>query len=187
MITLQDVKHLGITNRDNIISDLDLLNKHLGHLIDFKNVREEEKARIFYPSRTKRDDSGVTYTFGGYYGHVNCRLSNADILAWRDTHPECVWDERVRDVIIMNDSELSTYAGMQHCAELVALEIHCVAAALSDMSLNVTNYELLRKDSRILHNVADSLTDYEFPIETLKAAAAGVTSDAFYEAFQIVE
>lgn len=187
MITLQDVKHLGITNRDNVISDLDLLNKHLGKLIDFKNASEDDKARIFYPSLEKRDDEGVTYRFGGYYGYIDCRLSNADILEWRDAHPECVWAERVRDIILMNYSELSTYAGMQHCAELVALEIHCVAVALSDMGQNVTDYELLRKDSKVLHNFADSLTDYEFHIGTLKAAAAGVASDAFYEAFQIVK
>lgn len=184
MITLQDVKHLGITNRDNVIYDLDLLNKHLGRLIDFKNASDVDKARIFYPHLTKRDYNGVTYIFGEYYEHVGCRLSNADILAWRDTHPECVWAERVRDVFLMNESELSTYAGMQHCAELVAVEIHCVAAALSDMGQNVTNNELLFRASKALHKFADSLAGCS--IEKLKAAA-GVASDAFYEAFQIVK
>lgn len=184
MITLKDVEHLGITNRDNVIYDLDLLNKHLGHLIDFKNASDVDKARIFYPHLTKRDYNGVTYIFGDYYEHVGCCLSNADILAWRDTHPECVWAERVRDVFLMNESELSTYAGMQHCAELVAVEIHCVAAALSDMGQNVDNNELLFRVSKVLHKFADSLTGCS--IEKLKAAA-GVVSDGFNETFQIVK
>lgn len=184
MITLKDVEHLCIINRDNVISDLDLLNKHLGRLIDFKKAGDGDKARIFYPVYDKRDDSGVTYTFGGYYGHVDYRLSNADILEWRDTHPECVWCERVRDVIIMNDSELSTYAGMQHCAELVAYEINCIAAALSDMGQNVIDNELLRKAAKVLHKFTGSLAGCS--IEKLKAAA-GVVSDGFNEAFQIVK
>lgn len=183
MITLQDVKHLGITNRDNVISDLDLLNEHLGKLIDFKNVREDDKARIFYPSLETRDNCGVTYTFGGYYGHVNYRLSSADILEWRENHPECCVNT-VRDIVTMNSGELSTYAGMQHCAELVALEIHCVAAALGDMGQNVDNNELLFRVSKVLHKFADSLTGCS--IEKLKAAAV-VVSDGFNEAFQIVK
>lgn len=185
MITLQDVKCLGITNRDNVISDLDLLNEHLGKLIDFKNVGKGDKARIFYPSLETRDNGGVTYTFGGYYGHVNYRLSSADILEWRKKHPECCVNT-IRDIVAMHYSELSTYAGMQHCAELVALEIHCVAAALGDMGQNVTDSELLFRVSKVLHKFADSLTDKEHSIEKLKAAA-GVVSDGFNEAFQIVK
>nr|DAS45676.1 MAG TPA: hypothetical protein [Caudoviricetes sp.] len=184
MITLKDVEHLCIINQNNVISDLNLLNKHLGRLIDFKSVSKGDKARIFYPLHDKRDDNGVTYTFGGYYGRVDYHLSNADILEWRDTHPECVWAGRVRDVIAMNDSKLSTYAGMQHCAELVAYEINCVAAALSDMGQNVIDNELLFRVSKALHKFTGSLTGC--PIEKLKAAA-GVVSDGFNETFQIVK
>lgn len=183
MITLQDVKHLGIINRDNIISDLDLLNEHLDRLIDFKKAGDGDKARIFYPVYDKRDDSGVTYTFGRYYGHVNYRLSNADILEWRENHPECCVNT-VRDIVAMNSSELSTYAGMQHCAELVAYEINCIAAALSDMGQNVIDNELLRKAAKVLHKFTGSLAGCS--IEKLKAAA-GVVSDGFNEAFQIVK
>lgn len=183
MIILQDVKHLGITNRDNIIADLNLLNDHLDKLIDFKNSHEGDKARIFYPRFDKRDNSGVTYTFGSYYGDVDCRLSNADILEWRDAHPGCVWAERVRDVFLMNDSDLSTYAGVQHCAELVALEIHCVAAALSDMGQNVDNNELLFRVSKVLHKFADSLTGCS--IEKLKAAA-GVVQTVLTKLFKLL-
>lgn len=183
MITLKDVEHLGITNRDNVISDLNLLNMYLGHLIDFKNASEDDKARIFYPSLETRDNSGVTYTFGWYYGHVNYRLSCADILEWRENHPACCVNT-VRDIVAMYGSELSTYVGMQHCAELVAMEINCVACALSDMGQNVTNNELLRKASKVLHKFAASLTGCS--IEKLKAAA-GVVSDGFNETFQIVK
>lgn len=185
MITLQDVKHLCITNRDNVIYDLGLLNEHLGKLIDFKNASDNAKARLFYDYLEKRDESGVTYTFGKYYGHVDCHLSNADILEWREAHPECCCGGCVRDIIAMNYNELSTYAGIQHCAELVALEINCVAAALGDMGQNVENNELLFRVSKVLHKFADSLTDKELSIEKLKAAA-GVVSDGFNEAFQIV-
>ena len=183
MITLQDVEHLCIINRDNVISDLDLLNKHLGRLIDFKSVSKGDKARIFYPIYDKRDDNGVTYTFGGYYGRVDYRLSNADILEWRENHPECCVNT-IKDIITMNDSELSTYAGMQHCAELVAYEINCVAAALSDMGQNVIDNELLFRASKCLHKFTGSLTGCS--IEKLKAAA-GVVSDGFNETFQIVK
>lgn len=184
MITLKDIKHLCIVDRDNVISDLDLLNEHLNKLIDFKKVDDVDKAWIFYPAYDKRDDSGVTYTFGGYYGYMDYRLSNADILEWRDNHPECVWGEHVRDVIIMNDSELSTYAGMQHCAELVAYEIHCIAAVLSDMGQNVIDNELLCKASKVLHNFTGSLTGCS--IEKLKTVA-GVVSNDFLRTFQIVK
>lgn len=185
MITLQDVKHLGITNRDNVIYDLDLLNEHLGKLIDFKNTNEDTKARLFYGYLERRDNNGITYTFGKYYGHVDCRLSNADILEWRENHPECCVST-IKDIITMNYSELSTYAGMQHCAELVALEVNCVAAALGDMGQNVTDNELLFRASKALHKFADSLVNKEYSIEKLKSAA-GVVSYGFNEAFQIVK
>lgn len=180
MITLQDVKHLGITNRDNVISDLDLLNEHLGKLIDFKKVDDVDEARIFYPAYDKRDDSGVTYTFGGYYGRMNYRLSNADILEWRDSHPECVWAGRVRDVILMNESELSTYVGMQHCAELVAYEINCVASALSDMGQNVKINELLFSASNSFHSFADLVLERNLSTEEELKEAADIITAAFY-------
>lgn len=63
-------------------------------------------------------------------------------------------------------------------------EINCIAAALSDMGQNVIDNELLRKAAKVLHKFTGSLAGCS--IEKLKAAA-GVVSDGFNEAFQIVK
>lgn len=185
MITLQDVKHLGITNRDNVISDLDLLNEHLSKLINFKNAHKTSDSRLFYDYLESRDDNGVTYSFGGYCGYIDCRLSNADILKWRKNHSECCC-ERVRDIITMNYNELSAYAGMKHCNELVGHEILCVAAALGDMSLNVKNNALISSTSNTLTKLGLIIGHNKTLMRELKQAAKVVT-DAFDEVFQIVK
>lgn len=185
MITLQDVKHLGITNRDNITRDLDRLNEHLGKLIDFKNAHKNSDSRLFYDYLESRDDNGVTYSFGGYCGYIDCRLSNADVLKWRKNHPECCC-ERVRDIVTMNYNELSAYAGMKHCNELVGHEILCVAAALGDMSLNVKNNALISLTSNTLTQLGLYVGHNKILMRELKHTAK-VVADAFDEVFQIVK
>lgn len=181
MIILQDVKHLGITNRDNVTRDLDRLNEHLDKLMDFKNARKASDSRLFYGYLEKRDDSGVTYTFGGYCGYIDCRLSNADILKWRKNHAECCVNA-LRDIITMSYKELSAYAGMKHCAELVGHEILCVAAVLGDMSLNVKNNSLISSVSNTLTQLGLCVRHSKVSIRELKSTVK-VVVDAFDEVF----
>lgn len=185
MITLQDVKHLGITNQINITRDLGLLNEHLSKLIDFKNAHKTSDSMLFYDYSESHDDNGVTYSFGGYCGYIDLHLSNADILKWRKNHPECCC-ERVRDIITMNYNELSAYAGMKHCNELVGHEILCVAAALGDMSLNVKNNDLISLTSNTLTQLGLYVGHNKILMRELKHTAK-VVADAFDEVFQIVK
>nr|DAT37457.1 MAG TPA: hypothetical protein [Caudoviricetes sp.] len=185
MITLQDVKHLGITNQINITRDLGLLNEHLSKLIDFKNAHKTSDSMLFYDYSESHDDNGVTYSFGGYCGYIDLHLSNADILKWRKNHPECCC-ERVRDIITMNYNELSAYAGMKHCNELVGHEILCVAAALGDMSLNVKNNALISLTSNTLTQLGLYVGHNKILMRELKHTAK-VVADAFDEVFQIVK
>ena len=170
MIELENVKPFGILNKSNIISNLKIFEEHVGVLVNFINERHAANGRILYHVIGHRDNDGVTFSFGGYCGHVDCRLSNADILQWYAETGDPYYNDL--DGIIENfRHELAVFAGLQHIGELVAMEIKSIGSNLSDLSLNVKNGAPALAAFRALQALSESIDNDNVSIKELKSIA----------------
>lgn len=206
MITLQDAEPFGIVNKNNVISDVNLINESLYKVKSFASNSEPNPFYwdFFNHARRDEDKDGYVYKFGGYCGYLKYRITRTDILKWALSNTEicCAVPEILNECLRKQRSDyftisysahiaemcyydLARWVGMKHLSDFVAHYIYCVAANVSDMAYNVKICNELRGLYHKMRDMSESIND-GYSMEELRGIAKDATS-AFDEVFQIVE